>query len=190
MQYDQYAYTLNTPTMRCSKLPDNMCPTWSCPYTKLPDCVCVCVGVCAMPNSMSEVTSEHISQHARVDCLQPLLLEYMCACNVRSLWCSCISNVSSPKKKKRKGSRRIYTVSGWTKSSMKRELRSKISQKRRKKTGTALHKPHQAAAPTWENQDSAWPFHRTAPQSYIQNLQAFAQYNPSVLYASFMPSYW
>ena len=107
MQYDQYACTLNTPTyannVRYSKLPDNICPTWSCPYTKLPDCVCVCVGVCAMPNSMSEITSEHISQHARVDCLQPLLLEYMCimcAYNVRSLWCSCISNVSSQKNAK------------------------------------------------------------------------------------------
>lgn len=96
--------------MRYSKLPGNMCPTWSRPYTKLPDCVYVCVGVCAMPNSMSEVTSEHISQHARVDCLQPLLLEYMCAYNVRSLWCSCISNVSSQKKKTQKLTPNLYSI--------------------------------------------------------------------------------
>lgn len=102
MQYDQYAYTLNTPTVCAIASSRTICaPPDLVPILSFRT-VFVRVGVCAMPNSMSEVTSEHISQHARVDCLQPLLLEYMCACSVRSLWCSCISNASSPKKKNAK----------------------------------------------------------------------------------------
>ena len=61
-------------------------------------CLCVCGRV--------RDAKQHVRSHIRAyltTCWRPLLLEYMCimcAYNVRSLWCSCISNVSSQKNAK------------------------------------------------------------------------------------------